>query len=376
VLFLIDYFNGRKFSKKVVIEKLPFFMLAAIFGVIALHAARTPFLPYETVPSERVTFSLVERMILSGYALWDYLLKAFLPLQLTIFYPYPIAGKIIKLPLIFYVYFIGMIGFLGLIYKYFRKERALLFGLGFFFFTIFFNLPLFNAGYSLSGDRFTYLPYLGIFFVVGYYAAKFYEQRSTKIPRLKYRGLAAVLSIVVFFSFLTFERCKVWKDAGTLWYDVVKKFPKHPLGYDNLANYLFEKGENNMTLRLCDEALALNARYYTAHYRKGNVYLRTERLASALAEYNQALQIFPHYYQALVNRGGVYYLMGETTLATQDFSKALEIYPDDVSLLSNRGTGFLALNRLDEASRDFEAVLKLNPENIYAKQKLMGLIKK
>jgi hypothetical protein len=144
---------------------------------------------------------MVERIIFTGYALWDYVLKSFLPLQLSIFYPYPMVGKVAKLPLVFYFYFIGWLGLAWFILKFFREQRAILFGLAFFFVTIFFNLPFFNIGYSFSGDRFTYLPYLGIFFIGGYYIDEFFKQRSMTTYHLRYWVVAALLGAVGLFNF-------------------------------------------------------------------------------------------------------------------------------------------------------------------------------
>ncbi len=376
VLLCIDYFNGRKISKKMFLEKIPFFAFSIIFGMIAFYAGKSSFMPFETITPERITFSFGARVILCAYALWDYLIKAFLPIQLSIFYPYPSARKVFEVPLIFYCYFIALLGTAWLIYKYFIKEKVIVFGLGLFLTTIFFNLPFFNVGYSLSADRFTYLPYVGIFFIVGYYLEKFYVPHYARRGLSKYWREIVFIGMIFIFSFLTFQRCIVWENAKTLWYDVAKKFPKHPLGYDNLANFYYNQGDNSTTLKLCDIVLSLNSKYYTAFCRKADVYLRTNKLTNALEEYTRAINIFPYYYQALMNRGSVFYLLGKPALAVKDYTKALIICPNNVALLSNRATAYFDENHMTEALADFNLVIKLSPENKYAKDRIIEIEKK
>jgi protein O-mannosyl-transferase len=374
VLLLIDYFRGRTFSKELVVEKLPFFLLSFVFGVIALISVRTPFMPYEMIPADRVYLSMLERVICSCHALWDYVLKAFLPLQLSVFYPYPMVGKVAKLSWIYYLSIVGCISLAWLMLRAFRINKVFVFGMTFFIATIFFNLPLMTVGYSFGGDRFTYLPYLGIFFIVGHYFEDFYSQRSMTIRRMQYWVGAALSGLIVLFSILTLQRCTMWKDAQTLWHDVIKKFPKHPLGYDNLAGSYFDQRDYEAVVLYSNAALALNPEYYTAHYRKGTVYLLTGNLQAALEEYDQAIKTFPRFYHAILGRGIVHYFMGASALALQDFNLALIIYPDNMTVLTNRGTIYFEQNQLDKALADYSTILRLDPKNAVA-QDTVNMIK-
>ncbi|MBF0484038.1 MAG: tetratricopeptide repeat protein [Candidatus Omnitrophica bacterium] len=331
VLLLIDYYRSGKIDKKQIFDKTPFFILSLIFGCIALYAAQTPFMAYEIVSPEQLNFNFVERVLLSTYALWDYMVKFFLPFNLSFFYPYPKSGGLLNLYLS--IYMLGFVGLIWLILKNFKRQRVLIFGLSFFVFTIVFNLPCFGAGYSISADRFTYLPYLGLAFATGFYIEQYILTASFN---KRYYLLVILVFIAVWFSFLTFQRSKVWKNSGTLWADVVKKYPKHPLGYDNLAGYYLDKKNYSFAIALCDKALSLDHKYYTAHYTKGVIYMKTQKWDEALKEYNQALEIFPYYFQALFSRGGVYFYKGELSKALLDYNKALSIQPNDRNTLNNK----------------------------------------
>jgi protein O-mannosyl-transferase len=374
VLLLIDYFKGRRFSKGFVVEKLPFFLLSIVFGVITLIAVRSPFMPYEMIPADRVYLSMLERVICSCQALWDYVLKAFLPLQLSVFYPYPMVGKVAKFSWVYYLSAVGCIGLAWLMLRAFRINKVFFFGMAFFMATIFFNLPLVTVGYSFGGDRFTYLPYLGIFFIVGYYIDDFYNQRSMMIRRMQYWVGAALSGLIVLFSILTLQRCTMWKDAQTLWHDVIRRFPQHPLGYDNLAGSYFDQGDYDAVILYSNAALALNPEYYTAHYRKGTVYLLTGNFPAALEEYDRAIKIFPRFYHAILGRGIVHYFMGASALALQDFNRALDIYPENMTVLTNRGTIYFEQNQLAKALADYSTILRLDPKNAVA-QNTVNMIK-
>ncbi len=165
VLFLIDYYNNRKISLKVIAEKIPLLILSILFGVLALH------LQANEVIASYYKFGFIMRICFGFYAFSTYIWKMFLPINLSSFYPYPVANAQGMFPLsIFIVSFCGII-FLILIgiFSVLKKEKMKLFafGTGFFFVTVVTVLQFFSIGGAVMADRYTYLSYIGLLFVLG-----------------------------------------------------------------------------------------------------------------------------------------------------------------------------------------------------------------
>src|SRR6266571_3392951 len=84
VLLLIDYYFKRTFTKKIFIEKIPFFLLSIGFGVIAILAQKS-----EGAIQTMTTYPFYDRLLIASYGIVTYLFKIFVPQQLSAFYPYP-----------------------------------------------------------------------------------------------------------------------------------------------------------------------------------------------------------------------------------------------------------------------------------------------
>ena len=94
-LFLIDYFQGKKlFDQKGLVDKIPYFILAVIFGFIAIKAQQG------VAATEMVHTEGQQRVFFSSYGFLMYLCKLVLPVFLSGYYPYPNLAQGADLPLI------------------------------------------------------------------------------------------------------------------------------------------------------------------------------------------------------------------------------------------------------------------------------------
>ena len=97
LLILTDYFTGRKINQKTLLEKLPFFVLAILLGIVAIIAQK------ESGATDIIIFPFLQRIVFASYGFITYLFKIILPINLSAYYPYPIAeGE--TLPAYYYFY--------------------------------------------------------------------------------------------------------------------------------------------------------------------------------------------------------------------------------------------------------------------------------
>src|SRR4030095_6286051 len=82
-LFCIDVFRNRKFSFKLIIEKIPFIIPAIIIGLITTNAQKTVGATGEEY------FGLAKNILFGFYGILMYFVKMILPVKLSAFYPFP-----------------------------------------------------------------------------------------------------------------------------------------------------------------------------------------------------------------------------------------------------------------------------------------------
>lgn len=222
LLILIDFYYKRKLgSKKVIIEKIPFFILSIIFGIIAIYGRK--FANHFTNE-----FTFFDKIFIMIYQVFWYILKFFVPSELSAFYPNPkkVNGF---LPIIYYIspIFIILFGFVS--YRIKKHWKKILFGLFFFLIPVSLTLKIVQVGDTITADRYTYIPYIGLLIFVGF----FYHYLITKKPTTKPFLIAGFSILFLFFSVVTYNRTKVWKSSRTLWADVILKNNKIALAQTN-----------------------------------------------------------------------------------------------------------------------------------------------
>lgn len=90
----------------------------------------------------------------------------------------------------------------------------------------------------------------------------------------------------------------------------------------------------------------------------GALYLRTGRLAPAIAAFQNSIRLAPDGPLGYGNLGTAYYLQGDLDQAATQFQKALEIQPQPM-LYANLGTLYFAQGLYPQAAQAFEQALEL-----------------
>jgi len=366
-LLLIDYFEKRTWSRKTMLDKIPYFILALICGLIAFKVQRD--IGAVDLPNEH--FNAIERTALGAYALITYLWKAVLPADLLCFYPYPpkTGGS---LPSGYYLYPLAVAAIIFITWKYARKNRVVMFGLLYFIAGIALLLQFIPVGQAILADRYTYLPYFGLFFIAGWYVSSYFEPGANK--QTGYVVFAATLLFTGCLGYLSNQRCMVWYDSLSLWRDEIAKEPERaPIAYNNLGFIYFDKWYNatGRTERETDydSALYLMSRYAVlqpdsagAYQGLSMLYYSKKNYAAASACYKTALRLHPTP-EGYSNYGNFLELLGKPDSALLAYDTALSQNPEMYAPYLNRGKILKQQNRWAEAMRDFNQAIELNPNN-------------
>lgn len=351
VLLLIDYFQGRKFSMKLIYEKIPFIVIAIIIGIMSVNLQST------TAINKFETFTLYQRIIHASYGFITYIFKFINPSNLSAFYPYPSITQTGQLPFIFrispYICFIIAALIIWLITKKKEIPRIIVFGILFYLFTIALVLQFVSVGRAIIADRYTYIPYIGLSFIVGMLADYFIQKKSSD----KYIGyfiisITLILSIV--FAFKTTERTKVWKNNISLWSNAIEQNP------DVRLNFIYEKrartylGKDMYELALKDyNTIATNdIKDDNAMERIGYIYgAYYNDLEKSITYLEKANKVNPKNLAVLNNLGVAMGMKGEHQNSLAYFLKVYEINKTDSVLLQNISSSYKYMGKMEEASK-------------------------
>ena len=267
-LLLVDYIYQKKINWKNIYEKIPLLILSLIFGIIAIIAQRTE-IPINAHSNSISTllindFSFIDRIFhfinlgiqricFASYGLLAYIYKLILPINLSIFYPYPTKVDVF-LPMQFYLAPIILIVIVVLIFLKWRKNKTVVFGSLFLVVCVLPVLQLLPVGNSIISDRYSYLPSIGLFFIIAQLLVDalgnkmedgklILENSSQQNPITRKIYFAITLLSISIYAYEGNQRCKVWKDSETLYTNALENYPDAYYIQYKLGRVYFDEGE-------------------------------------------------------------------------------------------------------------------------------------
>lgn len=393
-LVLFDWYQGRKFDKKVILEKVPFFALSLVFGLIGLYFTKSAHVNDTSTPD----VSWLNRIFFVSDALVFYLNKVVAPFNLMVYKYYP-ANSTGVIPAKFYfsaIIFAAMAAITGYwLYKSVTRRREYIFGILFFAIPTFFVLQIIPAGRAYAADRYTYLSYSGLFFIAGLLADRAITENSLFAKKAKSIILILLAVFTAGFSYLTFERNKLWKDSLTMFTDLIEKNPDrgHPYLIRGITKYQF--GEYKGALEDYNTSLKYDTTDPKAWANRASTRGILKDYQGALEDANNALAIDPNFINGLNNRATARFYTGDyqgafddyTTAIAQDtndptfyerrtmvaqklqnnealvkdYTKLISLKPGNYTYYTSRGDAWLLLNEPQKAIDDYSTAIRLNP---------------
>jgi protein O-mannosyl-transferase len=391
VLLLLDYWQGRPvLTRSNIVEKMPFFAIAILFGLIALNVqGGGDFHGWLTLPPVKAnalggaTLSLSERL---GYGCYGYLMywvQSFWP-NLSPFYPYPFAmgearggWQYMVSPLVVLTLFAGA-WWLG------RQQRIWWFGKAFFLVNIALVLQFVSVGQVMMADRYTYLPAVGLWFMLAY---------GVEVVLLRERpnwvkGWWAVAALMaVFFIVQTRQYIGVWRDTETLWKAVQVQYPKVAYPYQALGNWYGQQGRIEDAKNQLEMAVQHNSTNGVVFSGLANCYMillsqqrdtvgRAARFTEIKSLYAKAIALEPGNSDNYFNRA-VTLLEPEPQQALADLDACLQLQPNRAPVVQlHKGIAYLNLNKPEQALSELDqaiAAITAVPLNRQPKEMVVNL---
>ncbi len=351
------------FQVKVTYKRIGLFLVPIALFLFARAIALNPALILKT-NLNAVDPPFYGRFLLSFKALVFYGINLIWPFDIymerTISPPRNLLDPLVLIGLLAWVFAITLF----LLKK--RKNPEALFYLSWF---LIFFLPVSN----LIPFKFNFANHWMYIASVGFYGALAHVlvraiERLVRSAKTRIVLAALLLSpFVIHFATLTVERNKVWRNAYTLYSDLLKYRPQSYSGLFNLGNAYLKNGKLDKALEYYDRVLKMEgdkegteSKIYT---NRSYIYLQREDYNAAERDLKKAISMNPTTIKPYVNLGIVYRTDERYEEAVDILQEGLDLYPDDFEAYYQLGSLYLFLGEEDRAATYFQKARKISPHD-------------
>lgn len=349
LLLLIDYWFGRRPGWKMWLEKIPFFAGSVLFGWLAIRSQAS----VSALNSDQaVSFSSIFN---ASYGLLVYLYKTIIPLHLAAVHPYLYKGMNFRF--YFYLFPLVVVVLTALFIRTTRYTKDYIFGFLFFLVTISVMIKLVPVGDSLVNERYSYIPYIGLFFMIGRSYSTFSDQKKWRII-----SYSLLFVFCVALSVMTVKRIGVWKDTATFWSDVISKYPDYWRGYYGMGVLTYNASDFDQSFKYA--GMACDRHPPAAPYMlRGTIYLKTmKNTDAAMADFKKVLTFHekdsPFERDARFDLGRIYLGKGQFPEAITILDEAISIAPDDAHGYVLRAKAFTGMKKYTDAENDYTKAIR------------------
>jgi len=362
-LILISFNETRKWNLKLFLDKIPYLVIALALGYYAVQ------IQVDGNAIGTVTFPLFKRILHAGFGFSAYIYKILLPINLSAFYPYPYplvnSGWITNtIPSSFYITFLTSLAiFCFSIFALLSKQKNLNiigFGLLFYTFTIALVLQFLPVGRAIMADRYAYIPSIGLFFAIGYFANMAFESKTK-------RGFSiAVMALYSVFLFIgAFKQSKVWKNDETLWSHTINIYPNDnriALVYENRALYYQITGKSQKALADFLKVAVWNPRNENTLSVIGKIYGKDLKdIDASIRYFEQAYSVNPNKINVIQDLATAYGIKGNFNKSLEYSLKGLQIDDKNAFLLFNAGITYTNIGQTDLGQQYLDRAFQLDP---------------
>ena len=356
LLLLDDYLDGAVRWRSL-IEKIPFLLGSIAVGTVTLSAQTA------SGAVSGASFSFLERCVLAGYGFAAYWVKLVAPVELSALYPFPQRLSGTHFAMAALAVAIGAVA----VWSY-RRGKSLFFAVAFFTVNVALVLQFLPVGSAIVADRYTYVAYVGLFFLVGVGLDRILQRSSTT---LRYAALGLCAAAALACACASHERSRVWKDSPTVWSDVIEKFPETAFkAYAGRGAHFRQQGDPRRALADFDRAIAIDPAYYKTYLSRANAYRDLGKkegaeafLRKSLGDLDTAASLHDADPDVYNSRALTRFYLGHTEAALEDFASALRLDPAHVDAYKNRARLYLALDLPEQAYRDYTSYLTYRPDD-------------
>jgi tetratricopeptide (TPR) repeat protein len=332
---------------KLVIEKVPFFVLSLASSVVT-------FLVQQKGGAVSASLSLGQRTANSFVSCARYLGKMFWPLDLSVLYPHPgdwLVWQVASAAALVLGISVGVV-LLG------RRRPYLPVGWFWFLGSLVPVIGLVQVGIQSMADRYTYVPIIGMWIALVWGICDLVPASPVRNQWFAIGAGFALLGC----AGLTARQILFWRDSESLFRRAVSVTSRNYLAYNNLGFYLAGRGQDKEALENYRKALEINPVYDDALNNIGYALAGQKKPAEAIPYYEAALRIRPNHVEVHNNLGNALSETGQIPAAIEQYRFVLHEEPDHADAHNNLGIALAMQGKLDEAIEHFHAAIRFKPK--------------
>jgi Flp pilus assembly protein TadD len=328
--------DRRAVAYRLIIEKVPFFVLAAVSSVITFLVQRSG----GAVPDVAL-LPLKTRVANAFLSYARYMEKMAWPQNLTVFYPFDADSfpfwqialcAALLLGISFFVVRLG------------RNHKYLPVGWFWFVGTLIPVIGLVQVGNQAFADRYTYIPYIGLFIMIAWGIPDLLRVTRPVGAGLKPALSAAVvgvsmLVVLTALGICTYRQSSYWKNSPTLFSHALEVTQNNFVAYYGLADYWRKQGKVALAIEYFKKAIQIKPASAIAHGNLGEAFLAERKFKDALGQVKRALEIEPNNPEAKNNLAWILAASPDPNLRNP--SEAVRVAKEACSLTNHQNPGVL-----------------------------------
>jgi tetratricopeptide (TPR) repeat protein len=350
-LLLLDYWPLRRLSlntpsdfSKLAFEKIPLLICAAASSIVTFIVQQRG---GALQGLDNLPFSM--RILNPPIAYFSYLRTIVWPAGLAILYPLKPEVSLVWLPAA-----LALVALTVLAIRAGRNRPYIPVGWFWFLGTLVPVIGLVQVGRQATADRYTYLPSIGLFIILAFFAAEF-------LPSQKMLLASAAAVITLACAALTWRQVQYWRNSETLWQHALEVTGENSYADFMLAGAYADQGSLDRAVPLYTQALRLKSLFPEAHYNLAVALWLQGKVTDAIPHYFEALRIRPQYVDAHNALGVALVHEGKAGEAISHYQEALRLKPEFPEVHSNLADALTKSGKPEEAIHEYQEAMRLNP---------------
>jgi protein O-mannosyl-transferase len=353
LLLLLDYWPLERVSQsdrrqigRLVLEKLPFFLMSVASSVVTLAAQKGAM-------ADIVRLDLPSRLSNAIVSYGVYLWQMFWPLRLAVLYSHPARPQYAPAACVL----ILLVAITAAVVYFGRSRRYLLVGWLWYLISLIPVIGIVQVGGQAHADRYTYVPLIGLFIMIAWGVGDLI--RSYPILKAPTAALAAVLLVAA--SFITGQTVSYWRDDIALFGRAVEVGQRNRWTLGNLGSALGNSGRIDEGVAYLKESLTLGPDDARIRMSIGSLMLTSNRLQESYQYHLRALELDPSMKEANAGMALTLLRMGRPQEAIPYCEKAIGGPPGWAHGYNAMGMVLADIGKLDESLASFRQAISLNP---------------
>ncbi|MCD6521955.1 tetratricopeptide repeat protein [Candidatus Calescamantes bacterium] len=308
------------------------------------------------------------RLLTFPLIFFHYLKLAFFPFRLSVDYTFPpitcITHVFLVLTLLFLLY-------LAVIFFTFKKKPLISFSLLFFLLSLFPYLHIIPIGW-LIGERFLYLPSIGICVLLGILFKEFFNRKG-KI------SLIFLSLLLISFSIRIIVRNRAWQNEEILWKTTARDNPHSIRAWYNLGTSVLKKGNLKESLLYLKKAISLipsqkRKKFADIYHNLGIVYAKMGKTEEAEEMFKTSLKYNPYLPSTYNNLGNLYFKKGKMKEAIKCYRKSLKLDPHNPVVLKNIARAYLRLSETGKCKEYASKTLSIPSLTLQQRVEILNIL--